>query len=133
MYRDGFVTTGMSSAAMGSAVWNLVSLILALVGCFLVYFMFVKKDNKLGNKFLTWLRDFLNFDTMLIESILKIAYIFVVIFITLSSFALISSSFLAFLLTLIFGNLIARIIYELILITVMLWKNTVEIKKSLKK
>ena len=31
------------------------------------------------------------------------------------------------------GNLIARIIYELILITVMIWKNTAEIKKSLKK
>ncbi|MBQ6013934.1 MAG: hypothetical protein IJK66_02765 [Bacilli bacterium] len=136
MLGNNFVTTGMApriDVSMGSAVWTLVSLILAAVGCFLVYFLFVKKEVKTDSKFLKWLKSFLNFDTMLIESILKIAYIFVVIFITLSSFSLISYSFLSFVVTLIFGNLIARIIYELILITVMIWKNTAEIKKSLKK
>ncbi len=136
MLGNNFVTTGMApriDVSMGSAVWTLVSLILAAVGCFLVYFLFVKKEVKTDSKFLKWLKSFLNFDTMLIESILKIAYIFVVIFITLSSFSLISYSFLSFVVILIFGNLIARIIYELILITVMIWKNTAEIKKSLKK
>lgn len=132
MLGNGYVTTGIGSAAMGSAVWNLVSLILALVGCFLVYFMFVKKDNVLGNKFLSWLRDFLNFDVMLIESILKIVYIFLVIFITLSSFSLISISFISFILSLVVGNLAVRIIYEMILIMVMIWKNTSEIRKNLK-
>ncbi|MBQ1813112.1 MAG: hypothetical protein II119_04125 [Bacilli bacterium] len=136
MLGNNFVTTDMApriDVSMGSAVWTLVSLILAAVGCFLVYFLFIKKEVKTDSKFLKWLKSFLNFDTMLIESILKIAYIFVVIFITLSSFSLISYSFLSFVVTLIFGNLIARIIYELILITVMIWKNTAEIKKSLKK
>ncbi len=136
MYGNDFITTGIPTArlsvGMGSAVWTLVSLILAVVGCFLVYFLFVKKNIKTDSKFLKWLKDFLNFDTMLIESILKIAYIFVVIFITLGSFSLISVSFLSFIVTLVFGNLIARIIYELILITVMIWKNTAEIKKNLK-
>ena len=136
MLGNNFVTTDMApriDVSMGSAVWTLVSLILAAIGCFLVYFLFIKKEVKTDSKFLKWLKSFLNFDTMLIESILKIAYIFVVIFITLSSFSLISYSFLSFVVTLIFGNLIARIIYELILITVMIWKNTAEIKKSLKK
>jgi len=137
MYGNDFITTGIPTArlsvGMGSAVWTLVSLILAAVGCFLVYFLFVKKNIKTDSKFLKWLKDFLNFDTMLIESILKIAYIFVVIFITLGSFSLISVSFLSFIVTLIFGNLISRIIYELILITVMIWKNTAEIRKNLKK
>ncbi len=136
MLGNNFVTTDMApriDVSMGSAVWTLVSLILAAVGCFLVYFLFIKKEVKTDSKFLKWLKSFLNFDTMLIESILKIAYIFVVIFITLSSFSLISYSFLSFVVILIFGNLIARIIYELILITVMIWKNTAEIKKSLKK
>ena len=136
MYGNDFITTGIPTArlsvGMGSAVWTLVSLILSVVGCFLVYFLFVKKNIKTDSKFLKWLKDFLNFDTMLIESILKIAYIFVVIFITLGSFSLISVSFLSFIVTLVFGNLIARIIYELILITVMIWKNTAEIKKNLK-
>ena len=69
---------------------------------------------------------------MLIETILKITYIFMAIFITLSSFALIRLSFLSFLVTLVFGNIITRIIYELILITIMIWKNTAEIKNKLK-
>ena len=51
----------------------------------------------------------------------------------LLTFALIGTSFLSFLITLIAGNIVARVIYEGILITVMLWKNTTEIKNSLKK
>lgn len=117
---------------LGSLIWIIISLIVALVGCFVVYFLFVKKDNKLSNKFLAWLRKFLSFDTMLIETILKIAYLFAVIFLTLGSFALIGSSFVAFLSVLIGGNLLTRVIYELSLIKIMIWKNTTEIKRNLK-
>ena len=123
------------SAGVGAAVWLILSFIIAIVGCFLIYFMFVKKDSKLANKKLEWLRSFLRFDTMLIEPILKIAYIFAAIFITLFPFSFLAagfSGFLACLLTIILGNLLTRIIYEASLIMVMLWKNTVEIKNKLK-
>ena len=70
---------------------------------------------------------------MLIETILKITYIFVALLITLGSFALIGTSFLSFLLVLIFGNIGARVIYEASLIVIMIWKNTTEIKKNTKK
>ena len=120
------------SFGVGSFVWLIIALILSLIGCFLVYFMFVKKDNKLKNNKLEWLRSFLRFDKMLIETILKIAYIFAALFITLGSFSLISSSFLGFLCMLIFGNLTARIVYELSMIRIMIWKNTTEIKNKLK-
>ena len=118
---------------MGGVIWLVVALILSLIGCFVIYFLFVRKDNKLNNKFLAWLREFLRFDKMLIENILKISYIFSVLFITLGSFALIGTSFISFLLTLVFGNLLARVIYESALIVIMIWKNTTEIKKSIKK
>ena len=75
-----------SNMGMGGVVWLIVSLIIAIIGCFAVYFLFVKKDVKTDNKFLKWLKAFLSFDKMLIETILKIAYIFVAIFITLGSF-----------------------------------------------
>ena len=42
---------------------------------------------------------------MMVESMLKILYLIAALFITLSSFALISSSFLSFLLYLVFGNI----------------------------
>lgn len=126
-------TRNASSGFAGSAVWLIVAFVLSLVGCFVIYYLFVKKDNKLNNKFLTWLRDFLRFDKMLIESILKITYIFMALFITLGSFAIIGENFLGFLCTLVFGNLLARVIYEASLIMLMIWKNTTEIKKELKK
>ena len=127
----GYTTTG-SGMGTGALVWLIVSLVLALVGCFVVYFAFVKKKSTPKEKFLAWLKAFLDFDKMLIEPILKICYIFVAIFITLYSFALIGTSFVSFLLLLIVGNIVVRLIYEASLMFVMLWKNTTEIKNRLK-
>ncbi len=143
MYNSGFGTgfnygntTGvldqLNNTGTGATVWTLVSLILALIGCFVVYFLFVVKKDHPKQKFLAWLKDFLSFKKMLIEVILKIAYLFCAIFITLSSFALIGTSFLAFLLTLILGNLFTRLAFEGILMMIMIWKNTTEINKKLK-
>ena len=130
----GSAATG-PSMGLGALIWTIISLIAALVGCFLVYFMFVKKDGKEKNKTLAWLKDFLRFDKMLIETILKIAYIFAAIFLTLFSFTFFSlgfAGFLIWLLTITFGNVLLRIIYEGMLIKVMIWKNTTEIKKNMK-
>ena len=132
-YDFGTPTVASPSIGLGSLIWIIVSVILALVGCFVVYFLIVNNKNfKSDNKFLTWLVDFLRFDKMLIETILKIAYIFAAIFITLVSFALIPVNFFSFLCMLVVGNIIARVIYEAGLIKIMIWKNTTEIKKNLK-
>ena len=53
------------------------------------------------------------------------------IFITLGSFALISTSFIAFLMTLVFGNIAARVGYELFLVTLVICRNTTDINKKL--
>ena len=129
----GGVNPTTNNLGMGSYVWMIVAFILSLIGCFVIYFLFVKKDSIISNKFLLWLRDFLRFDKMLIENILKITYIFVALLITLGSFSIIGTSFLAFLLTLVLGNIIARVVYEASLIIIMIWKNTSEINKNLKK
>lgn len=121
-----------STVGIGSVVWLIVSLIIAVIGCFVVYFLFVKKDIKTKNKFVLWLKSFLSFDKMLIETILKIAYIFAAIFTTLASFSLIGTNFLSFLIMLIGGNIVNRVIYEALLIKVMIWKNTTEIKNKIK-
>ena len=120
----------MSGMGLGALIWTIITLVVSVVGCFLVYFLFVKKDVKTKSKFLLWLKDFLSFDIMLIEPILKIAYIFAALFITLGSFALIGTSFLSFLACLIGGNILARVGYEAALIIVMIWKNTSELRKK---
>ena len=121
-----------SSAAAGAGVWTIVSFILAIVGAILAYFMFCKPEKEYPSKFVNWLRSFLNFNEMLIEPILKVTYIFFAIFITLASFSLISVSFVSFLLTLVFGNLLIRVIYEYSMILLGIWKNTKEINKKMK-
>ena len=135
MYTTGYGHgNGLDSliASESSGVWTIVAFILAIIGAILAYFMFVKPDKKYPNSFVNWLRSFLNFNEMLIEPILKVTYIFFALFITLSSFSLIGINFLAFLLTLLLGNLFIRVVYEASMMMVGIWKNTKEINKKMK-
>lgn len=68
---------------------------------------------------------------MWLETILKVSYLILTIYITLMSFELIGKSFIAFLLTLVFGNIILRVVYELSLILLTICRNTTEINKNL--
>ncbi len=127
MMDSGF---GISNS---STTWMIVAFILAIVGGILTYFLFLKKDN--NNKFtgfVNYLYEFLSFKKMWLETILKVSYLILTIYITLMSFELISKSFIAFLLTLVFGNIILRVVYELSLILLTICRNTTEINKKLK-
>ncbi len=107
-----------------TAMWTVVSLILAIIGGISVYFLFIKgKDLKLSAG-LQKLRDLLDFKIMLIEPILKILYLVITLFIMLSSFSLITVNFLGFLLMFILGPIVVRIIYEASIMFLMIWKNT---------
>ena len=122
------------SSAVGSTVWVILSLILAIIGGILVYFLFLSKKNEGKFKgFLGWLYDFLSFKKMFLEALLKVTYIIVAIYITLSSFALIGESFLGFLLTIVLGNVLARVVYEFSLILLVICRNTTDIAKNTSK
>ncbi len=121
---------GMASS--GSGVWTIIAFVLAIIGAILAYFLFVKPEKNYPQKFVNWLRSFLNFNEMLIEPILKVTYIFFALFITLTSFNYISVSFLTFILMLTLGNLAVRVIYEASMMMVGIWKNTKEINKKMK-
>jgi len=121
-----------ASSGLGAMIWGIIALVLSLVGCFVIYFLFVRKDVKSKSKFVLWLQEFLRFNKMLIEPIIKITYIFGALFLTLGSFALIGTSFVGFLGMLIGGNIALRVVYEASIMLVMLWKNTTEINKKLK-
>ncbi len=123
---------GYGSSMGGNSIWIIISAVLAVVGGIAVYFTFLSKKNEgKFNGFLGWMYDFLTFKKMVIENILKIVYLIIALFITLSSFAVISSSFLAFLLYLAIGNLVARVIYELCLVILVICRNTTEINKKM--
>ena len=126
------VPTTTPSTFTGAGVWVIVAGVLAVVGGIVLYFLFTsKKNNGEYNGFLAWLHSFLRFDKMMVESMLKILYLIAALFITLSSFAFISSSFLSFLLYLVFGNIFARVMFEFSILGIQLWKNTAEIKDAI--
>lgn len=124
------VTTASVSPSLG--VWGIVSLVLAIIGGIVLYFLFTSKKNKGEFKgFLAWLHSFLRFDKMMIEALIKILYLISAIFITLASFELIGTNFLAFILTLTLGNVFVRLIFEACIFSIQIWKNTTEIKEAI--
>ncbi len=121
------------STLTNAAIWLIVALILSIIGGVCFYFFFLKNEKQTNNKYLDWLKEFFNFKKMLIEDLLKILYVVLTIFITLYSFVLIGSNFLGFILVLTVGNLVLRLSFESILIMIMIWKNTTEMNKKMKK
>lgn len=111
----------------------IITLILSIISGVLVYIFFLspKKENKLS-PLLKYLKDFLNFDKMVIETILKIVYLISTIFVILTSFNFIAYDFGLFFLNLILAPIFIRLVYELILINICIWKNTTAINKKMK-
>ena len=124
-------TTNTVNKVAGTAVWTVIAFIIAIAAGIMIYFMFVK-DNKPVSEKLQKLKDLLDFKTILIEPILKIVYIIATVFIILFSFGLISLNFVSFLMVLILGPIAIRIVYELMMINIMIWKNTKEINDNIK-
>lgn len=124
-------TTNTVNKVAGTAVWTVIAFIIAIAAGIMIYFMFVK-DNKPVSEKLQKLKDLLDFKTMLIEPILKIVYIIATVFIILFSFGLISLNFVSFLMVLILGPIAIRIVYELMMINIMIWKNAKEINDNIK-
>ena len=130
----GYGSSSSIESMIGSSVWLIIALVLAIVGGILVYFLFLSKKNEGKFKgFLGWLYDFLSFKKMFLEALLKITYLILAIYVTLSSFALIGTNFFIFLLVLILGNVLVRVIYEFSLILLVICRNTTDIAKNTSK
>lgn len=124
------------SSAAGIEVWSIIALILAIVGAILVYFLFVKAKTTPKNKFCKWFKDFLAFKIMWIEPILKVVYYFATIYVVLFSFSFLAlggAGVLLWLCTLILGPIAIRLIYEMTMMFIMIWRNTRDIAENTKK
>ena len=104
----------------------------AIVLGVIAYYAFVKKEGKPQSAFFAKLKAFLNFDTMIIEGLLKATYIILAIFVTLFSFQIIPINFLEFLFVLVFGNILVRVAYETSMVVLLIWRNASEINKKTK-
>lgn len=128
-YGNNSIVTTTSTVG----VWAIISVIIAICASIVIYFTFLNKDNeKKYTGFLKSLYDFLSFKTLTLEAILKIFYMFIAIYITLASFELIKVSIIAFVLMLIIGNVVARIVFESALLLLMIYRQLVKISDSKK-
>lgn len=115
----------------GTLIWLIISAVLAVIGGFVLFFTFLRPKNDTSFKgFLGWLYDFLTFKKLFLESTLRVLYLISTIFITLGSLSIIGKDFLAFILTLVVGNLALRITYEFLLMALIMCRNTSDISKN---
>ena len=118
-----------SSEELG--LWVVISFVVAVIGGIILYFTFLSKDNENAfDGFKKKLYNFLNFKTLTIEALLKICYLITALFITITSFGLIATSFLGFILFLILGNLMVRVMYEFALLVILIYRNVKELNEK---
>lgn len=117
-----------------SEVWVIISILLAVIGGVFLFTNYFGKDKEgtyTGYK--KKIYDFINFKITIIEPIFRVLYLIAAIAITLASFSYITTNFFEFIGTLVFGNILARLAFELLLLVLKLFKDVSEIKDSLKK
>ena len=73
----------------------------------------------------------MNFKLTIIEPIFRVLYLIVAIAITLCSFSYITTNFFEFVGTLVFGNIVARLLFELLLLSLRLFNDVSEINRKL--
>lgn len=135
-YDYTYPNTQINNASVFSTslVWVIISVVVAIVGGVALYFTFLNKNNENKFKgFLANLYNYLNFKVFIVDHLFRILYIINAILLTLISFVFIKQSFLAFILILIVGNIVLRIMYELGLLIFELFRNVKEINGKLKK
>lgn len=136
LFNDLGSTGSSVDTVSGIGVWMIIASILAIVGGILVYFLFVKGKTLPKGKFAKWLKDFLEFKIMWIEPILKVIYYIATIFVVLNSFSFLAlggTGVLMWLLTMILGPIIIRVLYEATMMFIMIWRNTRDIAKNTEK
>ena len=118
-------------AATFLGVWSIISLILAVAGGAIVYFIFLnEKKAKKYKGFVKWLYEFTAFKNLTAEVIVKASYIVLAIYTTLVAFGFIGTSAWLFFETLIIENLILRVICELLLMFISIYKNIKEMNQK---
>lgn len=135
-------STYSSYGAGPSQAWPIaiaICLIIGIVGALVLFFTFLsaRNDGKYTG-FVGWLYEFLNFRKLLLEAVLRIIYIAFAIFLTLVGFLYIfigfndfGQNFLGGLGIIVIGNVLLRISYEFIMLTVSICKNVSDINRKM--
>lgn len=119
----------------------LAIVVIALIISILVFIFLVQKKKAPRGRFLRWLREYLNFRSILVSGIIKFVYIFLAVVLTIGSFFIMfqgkGDSVLTMigvgLVTLIVGNILLRVMLELTMALIVVWENTSDIRSVIVK
>ena len=114
---------------------------IALITAILVFVLVVKRKKSFKGRFANWIKEFLNFRSILVAGIIKILYIFLAVFLTIMSIIVMFQGkgddvlpmVLSGLALLIFGNILLRVMLELTMAMIVVWENTSDIRLLLVK
>ena len=117
----------------GTEVWIIISVLVSVIVSIVIFNTYFSKDKE--NKYSgikKIIYDFIHFKITIVEPTFKVFYLISALVLTLSSLTLITVNFYKFISTIVFGNIILRIIFELLLLTLKLFKDVSEINKKKK-
>lgn len=111
-----------------------------VIACLVFVFLIQKKKAPRG-RFMRWLREFLNFRSIMIAGIIKFLYVFLAVALTISSVIVMFQGrddtvlmmILVGLAMLIIGNIVLRITMEMTMAIISMWDNTSDIRGVLVK
>ena len=135
---------GSSSSSFGDGISPSVMLIavgVALIAAILLFVLVVERKKGFKGKFGNWLREYLNFRSILIAGIIKFVYLFLSVLLTVMGIVMMCSgkddTVLPMILTglaiIIIGNVLLRVLMELIMAIIVMWENTSDIRLMLVK
>lgn len=131
---------GIGSLGLGlprlSGTLGTIAFVLSILAAVAVAFFLApdsKRESFKGNKVLETVNDILNFRTLLIDKILKFLYIFVTCYLIVSGFFMlfVKGGFVTGLITMIIGPIVARIVFELLMLAIVLVRNVIQINKKM--
>ena len=122
-------------AIQEAAMWaTFICALIAVVGAILVYVFFLTPQNRgRFTGFLGWLYDFLNFWKMFGDILIRILYVCTAIYLTISGVcsSIIAGNLIYVVQYTIIGNVIARLVYELLMVLISLCRNVADINRKM--
>ena len=119
----------------------IIAALVAFVVAIVIFATIVERKKAPRGRFMKWLREYLNFRSILISGILRFLYLFLATLLTIMSIVVMCQGRGEMTLPmigiglamLVFGNLFLRILLELIMAIIVMWENTSDIRSVLVK
>ena len=139
---DAGFSGGLAGSGGGIQPGVLIAVgIIALITAILVFIFVIQRKKSFKGRFANWIKEFLNFRSILVAGIIKILYVFLAVFLTIMSIILMFQGkgdevlpmILTGLASLIIGNILLRVMLELTMALIVVWENTSDIRLLLVK